>query len=488
MNTEFPSRIPTVTNNNATNASGVTITGSSTSFQRELMTIFNETVKFLESITDKVSDLASGASSNTTKKKSDTQVKSEKETENFQIKTTTVLSNCLTSINNLTNIVNDFFTNKLPNLLKVNVGSFSDEPEANTPIDTMSDLLLSLMKKTIEWNNMSLFQKFGIIFQTASNTFKSGFEELNTAWKNGMKNLQGSVENLAGDIGGAIGSVFGQGIFGRTIGKIINKSISWAVGKLLIGMIMSNLPMTALVTGIVAAVGLIVYFAGEIWEAIKWLGYAIDQGIDAILDVVGESKYKKAREEMAKATGLTPEEIKEKYGDTIRGRNQAYEEWQEAKDNAEKIASLKNELQEWKHTINEPYQREKKEYFSKLEWDRKKAGLSEISNADRKALERQYDVEHGRDKYGWWEYAKYSDKRIAGQILDETARELERQASLPTIDEIQGMIQGQSLITPVSQTTINNNTAINTLGNNVSNSQPLTSLNPNSYQRGIFFN
>ena len=176
----------------------------------------------------------------------------------------------------------------------------------------------------------------------------SGFSSISSTISNSFKSLRNTFDGITDNISGAIGSVFGSGILGNVVGKavgsavkatttLITKSIGTAMKatgslfKNLVVGLLSNAPMTLTIIAIAGIVALIAYYSEEIWEAIKWLGYALDQFWDALTNIFtpSQSKYEIAKQELAEKYGVTPTVIEEKYGDTVRGRNQMYEDWKE---------------------------------------------------------------------------------------------------------------------------------------------------------------
>ena len=214
MNSEFPSRIPTVINNqnNSTN-SGSATDSSTKSFRSQIISIYNSVVDYLHKISDSLMNFMNGK----------------------------------------------FFTQSQPR-----------NPQRDKD------------QKRETRERVSFFKYV-----------RRGFTSLNNAWKSGISSLQMTFEQVASSIGSAIGGVFGNGVFSRVLSSVITKTLSFAVSKVLLGMVVSNLPMVLLVGAIIAAIGTVIYFAEDIWDAIKYVGHAIDQGIDAIISLLPgqDSKY-----------------------------------------------------------------------------------------------------------------------------------------------------------------------------------------------------
>lgn len=313
MNTEFPSRIPTVRNSTANTVASSTSTTTdsqdTSSFQRQVISVLKETMGLLDNITDKVGSIFN----KTTKTQADNTKKDNYTKESAHSQVPSVVTGIANELQNLTNIVSDFFDKKIFHPFRKNEDSAKDDSDKE---DRRS------------------FRRL----------VKDGISNLTTSWKAQMKSLQQTVESVTDSIGSAVGSVFGRGIFGNLITKIINKALSFAVSKVLVGMALTNLPMTLIGGAIIAAIYLVVKYAEQIWDAIKWLGWSIDQGLDYIASIFRKSKYEEARKNLAKESGLTEEDILAHYGDTVRGRNQAYEDWERAKKDPKIMQDLIAEL------------------------------------------------------------------------------------------------------------------------------------------------
>lgn len=185
-----------------------------------------------------------------------------------------------------------------------------------------------------------------------------GFSSLGDAWRRGIDELKYTFESVSSSIGSAIGGVFGSGLFGNLISKIITKALNFAVTKILLGVITAHLPTIAIITAVIGAIAALAYWGEDIykgiqwieqqiwkgiqwigeqiWEGIKWfwdglkkIGWAIDQAIGDLIDILpwGKSKYTKAKEGLADAAGVDKRAIEKLYGKTIEGRNQMLEDW-----------------------------------------------------------------------------------------------------------------------------------------------------------------
>lgn len=244
-----------------------------------------------------------------------------------------------------------------PSTPKASSGSGSGDgsriPKANnetTPVvdKEVKSTIASKFGKAIEVLNLINTSVVGIykrVFETLKSESKKKEEEkkdrrsifsvvkgLNKKWTEIVEPLQKMTDDISSSIGSAMGEVFGSGIFGRTMGSIFSKVLSFAVSKILVGIVLGNLPTILIVGGIVAAVGALIYYAEEIWEGIKWLGMVFDQGIAWIVDIFGKSKYTKAKEGLAKEIGISEEDVLKYYGDTVRGRDTMLEDYRKAID------------------------------------------------------------------------------------------------------------------------------------------------------------
>lgn len=275
MNTEFPSRIPVVKNNTTRNTTTANTNSANNTndFQKAALNIFKGAVDTLNTISNTVYSFT-----NKYKANKKTEVKSERITK--------------------------------PTTTKIQKEDSTEKRESKNS----EDVRLSVFKQ---------------IYKTIKNFI--------TTYKANVSNIQRTIESTNTSIGASIGNVFGSGLFGKMISGIITKALNFAVSKILLGVVAANLPTVAIVGGIIALVALGIYYWKEIWDAIKFVGYAIDQGIDAIIDVLpwGKSKYIESRKEMATAAGISQEDILKQYGDTIKGRNQAYEDWKKAQTDPE---------------------------------------------------------------------------------------------------------------------------------------------------------
>ena len=382
MNTEFPSRIPTVrrTANTSTNNSTYTSTtkdADDSSFQKEVSRVLKEGLKFLKSVTENVSNLLD--SSEGTKKTNKFAKQEKTESEGFIEKSFNVLKETMNTLKSLTTLVSDFFNGKsnayTPSSSDSSTNNSKNVEDPISKMDELFKLFVTVTEKFTWWSSLSFVEKFKTIASGAIKVIKAGFEKLSTQWSKGISKLQYVAENTAESIGDGIGSIFGTGLFGRMISNIITKALTFAVSKVLIGFALSNLPMTLLAGSILTAVGLVVYYSREIWDGIKWLAWSIDQGIDAILSLFTESKYKNAREQLARASGLTDEDILNYYGDTVKGRNQALEDYKRSKTDEE---FKKNLISQIKEANKEALDKLPK--YSSLQLDNKGSTISEFYN------------------------------------------------------------------------------------------------------------
>lgn len=221
---------------------------------------------------------------------------------------------------------------------------------ATTPVvdEEVKSTIASNFSKAVEvlkLINTSVVGIYKRVFETLKRESKKKEEEkkdrhnifsvvkgLNKKWTEFIEPLQKMTDDISSSIGNAMGEVFGSGIFGRAMSSVFSKVLSYAVSKILVGIALANLPTILIVSGIVAAIGALIYYAEEIWEGIKWLGMVFDQGIAWIVDIFGKSKYTKAKEGLAKEIGINEEDILKYYGDTVRGRDTMLEDYRKAID------------------------------------------------------------------------------------------------------------------------------------------------------------
>ena len=366
MNSEFPSRIPTVINNqnNSTN-SGSATDSSTKSFRSQIISIYNSVVDYLHKISDSLMNFMNGK----------------------------------------------FFTQSQPR-----------NPQRDKD------------QKRETRERVSFFKYV-----------RRGFTSLNNAWKSGISSLQMTFEQVASSIGSAIGGVFGTGVFSRVLSSVITKTLSFAVSKVLLGMVVSNLPMVLLVGAIIAAIGTVIYFAEDIWDAIKYVGHAIDQGIDAIISLLPgqDSKYAEAREGLAKQTRLRKQDIAYYYGDTVEGRNKMLEDFRKAQNDPAYAEQLSEQIR------------------TKVIGDRKDGTYQKVQQ---EILDEELEGSALTKPFRW---AKSIYKRWRNQDPDEEWDYGELGSSNPEMN-----------MTPIITT--NNNSALeipNFFGSNVSMMYPMSSIN-----------
>lgn len=271
MNTEFPSRLPTIQNSTTSSRSStITVTKNEqiSDFEKSLLTIFRSSVKTLNNISDFVSNLYQKVSRKDTKKSTKIQPSTEKVVE------------------------------EVKSLRRDN-------------------------KKTdqSEKAERSFFYK----------KITNGISYLTDTWKDSIRNLASTVESTNSSIGSAIGNVFGSGVIGRLVGNVVTKALNLATSKILMGMIVQNIP-TILKLGVIglAIAGLtklVVKYWDKIVPVIQWIWDAIDQGFDWIKSFFGHSKYEDARKGLMEEFGVDEGVIKKYYGDTVKGRARMLEDW-----------------------------------------------------------------------------------------------------------------------------------------------------------------
>ena len=316
MITEFPTRVPTVRKKASTATTSVSTTTEDKNLKSQVSNILKETMNSLKAFTNKMENFFNTKLSSKSKSESATKEDSVAK-DSTVIQVGKIVDESLNVLKSISSAIIDYFQAK--NGLVATTKIEEENKDEETTEEKRS------------------FKRF----------VRGALNKVNSSWKNSLSSLSSTMEGVSESVGGAVSKVFGGGMFGKMMGNIIKKAIGFAVNKLLVGIILSNLPMTLIVLGIVAAIALIVYYSKEIWEAIKWLGYSIDQGIDWIVSKLpwGKSKYEQSRQEMADALGVSAEAIKDYYGDTVKGRNQAYEDWKAMKDDPAALQALADKVQ-----------------------------------------------------------------------------------------------------------------------------------------------
>lgn len=319
MNTEFPSRIPTV--RNTTNTVKLNSSTTNSEFAKQAEDILQKTLNILRKFSNEVKNIFT-----LEKKEKTSEASVDKSTATaaeFSVKNYSLLNETVGILKNLVSTVESLFTRS----------NKKDLQEKKNTENEKED------KRSI--------RKF----------FTNLFNKIDKTWKTGMSSLERTTDNMASTIGSTVGAVFGSGMFGRMLTNIITKTLSFAVSKILVGMVLSNMHWILLIGGIATGIGFLTYYAkdiwswvkkisGDIWEGLKWIGNAIDQAVDSIISILpwSSSKYEENRKDMAKELGITEQDILDHYGDSVSGRNQAYEDWKRAQSDPEFMKELRKML------------------------------------------------------------------------------------------------------------------------------------------------
>ncbi len=323
MNTEFPTRIPSVT------ATSTSTANSTKAFQDTVVKVLNAANNNLEKFVDKAGELVK-STKRTSKDDSTKNSDSKKETVNSVVLQTAATSS-VGYLKRLTDTISKFFNRPK---------SVEDKEDD---------------KKRGKENKQGL------------DSIRNSIKDYSKAWTKQITNLQTIVTSMSNSLMNTISNVFGGGLFGQVVGRVISKSLEFVINKVLIGTLLANIPRLlltgAIAYGLYKITDLLIKYGEDIWDAIKYVGYAIDQGVDAVISALpwskDGSKYENARKELAEAAGVSEKEILTQYGDTVRGRNQVYEDWKKAQEDPafkkELIASIKKGFEDFgMHTSQTP--------------------------------------------------------------------------------------------------------------------------------------
>lgn len=289
MNTEFPSRVPTV----STTQKNVNTTKEILS-SIDIQQVSDKTLqKIVGGIIKDLKDMVSGINliihNQNQKKEDDAQKRKEDNKKHSKLMKTLIT---------IGNEIKGIFTD-----LKNSIGRFA-----------------SSLNDSIGAGLSSIFGggKFGELVESTYLFLTK------TLWK-GITWVGNILSNLLGKMGRILKEVslsLGRVMWGLT------KMIATAAKQLFVstvGFLLS--PSGLLLMGILVAVGLIVYYAEEIWDGIKWLGYMLDQAFtDAISLIPGVSnKYDKAYEAESQKLGIDTAQLSNIIGNSTRTRNIVYE-------------------------------------------------------------------------------------------------------------------------------------------------------------------
>lgn len=179
-----------------------------------------------------------------------------------------------------------------------------------------------------------------------SGKFTIAINKLLTSYKDSIKNLQRSTDNISDSIGSAIGNVFGSGLFGKILSNIITKSLSLVFSKLIVGVILGNPLLLGIIAGIAGITYLVVKYWKNIMQAIHWVGNVISEGIEWILDALPftKSKAERASSFLSEKTGVSEFNLKQIYGDTEEGREKMIEDWKKAREDPVYLEELSKQF------------------------------------------------------------------------------------------------------------------------------------------------
>ena len=249
------------------------------------------------------------------------------------------------ALNKSTEALNEF-AKALNNLTKTINGSSSAGQKQETSKETQAN------EDSGENSNKPSWFKTKVV---------AGFTVIKDVIKSSFRALGDMLNSLADTVGGAIGSVFGSGLIGNMIAKGVTKGITgtiglitggfkkimkgvFSMGKMIVSGLISNLPQVAFYTAIIAALGGVAVLIRELWGSIKWLGYAIDQAFEGLKEIFTfgayDNKYEVAYQNLSKKLeekGIPTDILAEMYPDTIRGRNQYYEDWKSIEEGNTKV-------------------------------------------------------------------------------------------------------------------------------------------------------
>ncbi len=314
MNTEFPTRIPSVTTTSTSTAN------STKAFQDTVVKVLNAANNNLEKFVDKAGELVKS-----TKRKSKDDSTKNSDSKKEAVNSVVLQTAATSSVGYLKKLADT-------------ISKFFNRPKSSEDKEDEKD---------------------GKEVKQSLDSIKQSLKDYSKAWTKQITNLQSIVTSMSNSLMNTISNVFGGGLFGQVVGRVISKSLEFVVNKVLIGTLFANIPRLlltgAIAYGLYKIADLLVKYGEDIWDAIKYVGYAIDQGVDAVISNLpwskGDSKYENARKELAEAAGVSEKEILTQYGDTVRGRNQAYEDWKKAQEDPafkkELIANIKKGFEDF---------------------------------------------------------------------------------------------------------------------------------------------
>ena len=292
MNTEFPSRIPTVVQNTSTNTGSTTTstTDSSTkSFRDQLISIFKSVIDNLHKISDSIINFfKSGPSRSTQPARPTSDVKRDEKDRAERTSFYQRVARGFTALNDVW----------------------------HRGIDSL--------RMTVDQTAMSLGSAIGGVFG------------------------RGVFGNL---ITKAITSALKFAVSKILIGMVLSHLPTIAIIGAIIAAIYILYEHFDEIVGAIKWLGTqiwdgITYVAEQVWEGIKWVGHAFDQAINSIIDILPwtKSKYTKAQEGLAEKSGISEKIIKAYYGDSVSGRDRMLEDWRKAQEDEAYMNELKRKF------------------------------------------------------------------------------------------------------------------------------------------------
>lgn len=332
MNTEFPSRIPKVTNTTTTSTTNSVVqkqAQDTSTFQKNAINIFQKVVDTLDKINNSVYNFTNkNPKTGSTVVNNSTVVKSVDSTNKPSV-AMTIFQKAVDTLNNIRDTVYDIVQNGFHTSEGSTISSSNVKKKDNQDEDEK--------KKTVSFRQRII----------------KGFQNFSRDYQAGIKSLQTSVQATSMSLGNAIGNVFGGGLFSRMISGIITKSLNFAVSKILLGVFAANLPMLAIGAAIIAAIYFAIKYWEDIVEGVKWLGILCDQILERIKHPFSDDKYDEARKYLSEEFIIPEDTIKAIYGDTVRGRQQMYEDYLRAQEDPEFARELLSKFKGENTNINE---------------------------------------------------------------------------------------------------------------------------------------
>ena len=192
MNTEFPSRIPKVTNTTTTSTTNSVVqkqAQDTSAFQKNAINIFQKVVDTLDKINNSVYNFTNkNQKSSSTVVNNSTVVKSVDSTNKPSV-TMSIFQKAVDTLNNIRDTVYDIVQNGFR-------GS-ENSTEISKNVKNKDNDNEDEKKKTVSFRQRII----------------KGFQNFSRDYQAGIKNLQASVQSTSMSLGNAIGNVFGGGLF-----------------------------------------------------------------------------------------------------------------------------------------------------------------------------------------------------------------------------------------------------------------------------------